>query len=414
VIEDLQRVADALAKRLDRAVAIDDANFRLLVYTSHIGEVDAVRAHVVLTREAPPDAAAFARSFGITKASGPVRIPGNPELDLLPRVCVPVQCKGVRFGWLWLIDPGESLGDAELELASAAAGEAGQHLYWDRVSKEFSDARGRELLRDLLSGHADVRGLAARELVEGGHFIPSADVVAVVWRPMGAGARALPEETRLALAGVLDQCIGLLPPRETLRLVRPDHALLVTLQPHLDREPALIDEFHRLAAKALPAPAEALVGVGPPAADLTHLHESYRDALLATMVAELVPTFRPVARFDDLGIYGMLAGLPLHHVGRQLLHPGIARLQEIDPDLLGTLESFLDRAGDTRAVADTLGLHRSTVYYRIKRVEEIAGVDLADGEDRLALHLSLKIKNLAGMRTRSTDDGPDRDGLTLT
>ena len=41
-------------------------------------------------------------------------------------------------------------------------------------------------------------------------------------------------------------------------------------------------------------------------------------------------------------------------------------------------------------------LHRTSLYYRLQRVEELAGTDLKDGGERLALHLSLKLARLAG------------------
>jgi sugar diacid utilization regulator len=148
---------------------------------------------------------------------------------------------------------------------------------------------------------------------------------------------------------------------------------------------------------------DVVVGVGTRAPRLADARASYRNAVLATRVGEVVPMFRPVARFDELGVYAMLAGLPLQDL-EHLVHPGIARLKTIDPDLPVTLELFLDRAGDTRAVADVLDLHRSTVYYRLKRIEEVTGADLANGEDRLALHLSLKIAKLTAREEASSSE----------
>jgi DNA-binding PucR family transcriptional regulator len=42
-------------------------------------------------------------------------------------------------------------------------------------------------------------------------------------------------------------------------------------------------------------------------------------------------------------------------------------------------------------------LHRATVYQRIRRIEQVAGVDFADGEQRLALHLGIKLARLLGL-----------------
>lgn len=59
-------------------------------------------------------------------------------------------------------------------------------------------------------------------------------------------------------------------------------------------------------------------------------------------------------------------------------------------DLARTAEVFLDCAGQASRTAAELGIHRQTLYYRLSRVEQLTGLDLNDGEDRLLLHLALK------------------------
>jgi len=48
------------------------------------------------------------------------------------------------------------------------------------------------------------------------------------------------------------------------------------------------------------------------------------------------------------------------------------------------------RAGQAGRTAAELGIHRQTLYYRLSRVEQLTGLDLDDGEDRLLLHMALK------------------------
>jgi hypothetical protein len=47
--------------------------------------------------------------------------------------------------------------------------------------------------------------------------------------------------------------------------------------------------------------------------------------------------------------------------------------------LVETLEAYLDRAGDVKATAEALNLHRATLYYRLQRIEEITGARLRSG-----------------------------------
>ena len=64
------------------------------------------------------------------------------------------------------------------------------------------------------------------------------------------------------------------------------------------------------------------------------------------------------------------------------------------PDLAATAATYLDHAGNVQRAATELGIHRQTLYYRLHRIEELTGFDLADGRDRLTLHLALTLAPL--------------------
>ncbi|MDQ0987238.1 DNA-binding PucR family transcriptional regulator [Streptomyces sp. V2I9] len=55
---------------------------------------------------------------------------------------------------------------------------------------------------------------------------------------------------------------------------------------------------------------------------------------------------------------------------------------------------FLDHAGQAGRAAAALGVHRQTLYYRLTRIQQITGLDLNDGEDRLLLHMAVKRSRL--------------------
>jgi len=49
-----------------------------------------------------------------------------------------------------------------------------------------------------------------------------------------------------------------------------------------------------------------------------------------------------------------------------------------------------------RRTAAALAIHRQTLYYRLGRIEQLTGLDLGDGGDRLTLHLALRLVGLVG------------------
>jgi DNA-binding PucR family transcriptional regulator len=88
-----------------------------------------------------------------------------------------------------------------------------------------------------------------------------------------------------------------------------------------------------------------------------------------------------------------------------MLPPGAARLlaDPAAPVLLPTLSTFLDCAGEAQRTAARLRVHRTTLYYRLSRIEQISGLNLRDGRDRLLAHLALRLHHLHGTPGLPTD-----------
>jgi hypothetical protein len=221
----LQAIVDTLARRLDRAVALDDRTSRLLAYSSHAGSVDDVRKESILSRRAPEKAWAWASKFDIESAAGPVRIKGNARLKMDARVCVPIRAQENLLGYLWLIDPGLTLTDEDLDVATAAAADAGAVLYREQLVGELELGRERELLRDLVAEEAALREHAASELVENELFAACDRVVVLVVRPVPLDGGPLDDRVRTSIGGALEKVRRVLSPRRRLQLIRPDHGL---------------------------------------------------------------------------------------------------------------------------------------------------------------------------------------------
>jgi DNA-binding PucR family transcriptional regulator len=67
--------------------------------------------------------------------------------------------------------------------------------------------------------------------------------------------------------------------------------------------------------------------------------------------------------------------------------PGGQKLEE-------TLRCFLEQAGSIPRTAEALQIHRTSLYYRLRQIQEVTGLDLDRGHDRLVLHLGLRIAEL--------------------
>ncbi|MFL4473953.1 PucR family transcriptional regulator [Paeniglutamicibacter sp. MACA_103] len=160
--------------------------------------------------------------------------------------------------------------------------------------------------------------------------------------------------------------------------------------------PVVAPRLARILSRPQLAPARA--GIGP-LAPLDALHDSYRRAGWALRATSLAPADHPVAvHFSDTGSDGVLATFPLDGLGVADLPTPVRNilLQKKTRPWAATLEAFLENAGDIQRTAQVLKVHRSTIYYRLDRLTEVAGVDLRLGRVQRDLHLGLRLARLAG------------------
>jgi purine catabolism regulator len=118
------------------------------------------------------------------------------------------------------------------------------------------------------------------------------------------------------------------------------------------------------------------------------------DARATLEAVEALANPPAVARADRLPAYRLLGNL--HNLpdgtrqARALLAPLLRGRPDVRRERLATLRAVLDRPGLAEA-ADALGVHRNTVAYRVRRIEEATGWRLADPELRLPLALALRL-----------------------
>jgi hypothetical protein len=418
VQDELRVVCEGLAARLQRAVAIDDPRMHLLVHTAHHEDqdrVDQTRITSVLTMQIPADVREHIMHAGVATADGPARVPAWLERGLFSRVAVPIRCGGRLFGYLWLIDDEYTLNDEELQMAADAAAAAGQIMHRELLLGDLRRSREQALLRDLVSEDASVRSHAAAELTATGRLPVAGHVVVLAVRVAADVLDRNPEAaTELDLA--LQRLVRQLMPMEAIAVTRSGgHGLVLAAGPRAPTLEILRSHADRLCADLIriaPAPRAVRVGIGPVVSGLEAAHSSCALADVSLRVAEAVSGFGQVVCYDELGIYSLLVHLPLQSLPPDAVPAGLRQLIEKDSSghLVDTLEIYLDSAGDARASAARLSVHRTSLYYRLSRIELITGMDLASGSDRLSLHLGLKLARLLKLLPGIYPAALDRSG----
>ncbi|BCT78041.1 hypothetical protein SCMU_38830 [Sinomonas cyclohexanicum] len=88
----------------------------------------------------------------------------------------------------------------------------------------------------------------------------------------------------------------------------------------------------------------------------------------------------------------------------RILGPLLDHERGREPDLLNTLVAYLECQRSWQKTADTLFVHRQTIIYRMRRVAELTGLDLAETSSVAQLWFALQIRNAL------EEDGPLRAG----
>ncbi|WP_186526281.1 PucR family transcriptional regulator [Leekyejoonella antrihumi] len=404
---DLQRLVDHLGTRLHRSVAIDDPSIRLLAYTSHTGEVDRARTESIMRRRVSTELTSYLGAQSPSHADDLFTVPACPAIGLeTDRIGMPILYEDSMLGYLWLIGSDGPVTGQDAESVREASRQAALILHRERLTVEVTRSRERELVRDLVSPDASLRAEAADELIEE-DLIVAGQISAIVATADHGPSEPLSEQQRLALHIAVDYGQHQLALKHALALNRPDHSLLLITQD--GSQPAKSAALEQLAQKvhqrltlelrSQPAPS-GWVGIAGAHRNLTDAHHAYHEARRAADVARITGALGTVVPYSRLGVYALLAKLPPHELAEGI-HPGVRPLLDPDSthrDLIETVQVYLDNAADAQRTAAELHIHRATLYYRLRRIEDLSGLDLSRGDDRLAIHLSLKLAQLTQLR----------------
>lgn len=373
----LQDLSEALQRRL----VVLDEGMRVLAYSIHESDEDRARLSHVLahsdTWEPPP--------------AGQTRPATRTARDGTVWVLHPLRDDRHRVGHLLYVRT-KGVPSPSPDVLTDGAAHLGALLSLRALGEQRNAARATDLLGLLLGASTSPgeRDSAATALVDEG-LVGAADRYCVV---VIAEPDDTPEATRTALAGV-QATLDFVARTSTATVVG---GLVEGLGVLVFPRPVVRDRLERVLAA--PGLAGLRAGIGDVVADLTSAGTSHARARRAWRATCLDPTtYGRVTTWDDLGLDRLLLDLPLERLRADDLPAPVARLLASDHRAVDvpTLETYLATGGDGRATATALGIHRSTLYYRLGRIRTTTEVDLGDGLVRRDLHTGLRVARLAGL-----------------
>ena len=415
---DLFSVANAVAALIDAPVTIEDRSSRVLAFSGRQDEADRSRVETILGRQVPERYARVLTERGVFRdlyrSDQPVYVeppPGGAGLPgfTLPRAAVAVRAGDEVLGSIWAAVR-EPLSADRAQAMCDAARLVALHLLRIRAGADVSRRLRADLLSTALEG-----GIGAFEAVR---RLGLADQPVVV---LALAVADPAERTRLAdglamhLSAIHPRCAAALVGDVTYGLipVSADGPGSDGTGGELRAVRIATDFLDRVGDRSRP-----VIGIGQVAFDAAGLPAARACADRALRVLRAgVADFggapggssgpggpgggRRVARLADVHAEALLMelrDLAAAH-GDRPTGP-VARLSAYDAEhgtnLVETLRAWLDAFGDVAAASAAMFVHTNTFRYRLRRLAEVSGIDLADPEQRFAAMLQLRALFPAG------------------
>ena len=394
----LADIAEAVADLTGKPCTIHDAAYRRVAVGSPSG-VDRT-APTVLDAELR-DLPEVADALASMKPNRPAVIGPSPSAGLLHRfVVMPVVLHGQSCGYLTLMEFGSRFTALDTAVATRAATAIAFELSVERRSAVADRHAQQALVRDLVNGLEDYAALVRRgELL--GFRASAPHVIALVAPEAGHQALCI-EEVEKAWAGIGQ--------RQPLRATTVPHgsvAILIELNESACRPAALAqakDTVERLLSRlrdAQPVLA-AMSGVCAAPADYAQGHAEANKILgCLTSLRGCGDAGLAVLTADELGAGRLLLNMverdEADRFTMNTLGPLLAGANRSLDDLLATVRVFFENGRSVRNSARYLSVHENTIRYRLGRVLDLTGLDIAtDSDAQLTVQVALLILKIQG------------------
>ena len=374
-----QALAGHLASLLDAAVLIEDAEWRHLALA---GTGD---------RSVPPSVRDLLPR-DLTDAADGVDL-GAPA-DARSRA-FPIRAGEARLGWLSIFPATGSLdgkhGLIRLTAASVAV----------ELSRDNGGSKGRRRsFWDRLLARAYDDPIEAREDATARGIVLAPGYVAVAIEGEGLDEATASQKN----AEIRRVCLDTLGSRtgDVVAIERGGGFLFLVPTPHeVDAQNA------RTAATLIPRgitragiDVKVVGGVGQHA-DMLRVAQSVDEAREALTIARRMFGGARVMPHDDLGVYPLLYRgggnrAEWQAFADRVLEPLRGYDEKHQTELVRTLRLFFDVGQNIKVAAASLNVHRHTVFYRLRQIAEIGGLDLDSPHDQLTLRAAIAIDALGG------------------
>lgn len=391
---DLEEFADRISTLINGPVTIEDANHRLLAYSTHDDITDRARILTIIGRRVPEKVINSLWKEGVIPAllesNKPVIVPSLADIGLGKRAAVSIRKNDEVLGFIWALETASPFDDQKLSLLSLAAKEAKNQLLHLQSKNKRRVESYQDFFWKLLTGHFSNEKDIANQLLKFPFSIPK--MYAILAFQFQTGIQTDVEKQIHYLISTTQKVTIV------FHTVNDDTYILL-VEASEDHNKEAFQEFIKSFISYMKDRFDVPVlsgGGGRIYSSFMDAHKSYKEALSVIRLKRIYKNdLSDVYLYDYLGIYQYLEILSQQRLDRDSPPIGLTAIKDYDnkhqTELYVTLEAYLDHDSNPNETSKYLHIHNNTLSYRLKRIMDISRYDLKDTNVKSYLFIEMKL-----------------------
>ncbi len=371
----------ATAEELGNPLCLVDTSFKVISLYPSKNIYDSVWASLVVQGFVNDEYLKEDVTEHISESARGSRFPISYERnnDFPPRIIGGVICDGKPIASLGAVQMKQPFKDRDPYLIDFACRVLGEELGKTKYAGRFAESRVSQMVYDILAMKPeDTRSIVSR--LEQLKLPPATRRTACVLFP----------DSLLGLQDYIRRQIGLVIPEAECHTM-PSGKELAVVWRQREQKPTVEQRLAGILSSY-----DLKAGISDAFDNLIELQEQYRCAKMAlTHNPESPEAASATLRwFSDSRIELFFSNAALDVGKSHFCNPAILKMRDYDrqkdAQLEQTLRAFLENGCSMERTSQALFIHRNTLRYRIKRIEEICGLDLEDRSTQFDLWFSLR------------------------
>ena len=390
---DLHDVVTILAKILQRSILIDDAQHKLLAHAQQ-GPIDEARKKAIERGASSPRSISILRERGVYdkwhQYLRPLHLAAQPDLGLtMARVVAPIIVSGEILGAIWILAGEQPLTELDELSIEHTATIAALIILKEQAIQEVRRSLQGDFLDKLLLSESP---LDPQTVEQGKRFhYQKSQAHQILFATLN-------ETGKKTLANLAASFTSWLQRKKIWGLVAErDEGVILIVETDANSTGKRLGEL-LLSSYQLFYPS-LILGISQFQPKEKPLQIFYKQAVQAADIGRRLGSQGKVICYWKLGLLNWLYTLSPEELATNLYLDQIKAIvlydQTHQADLLASLEIYLESGGALQEAAESLHIHRNTLSYRMKRIQEILKIDLQDSQTRFNLYVALKAFRLS-------------------